>query len=284
VNILTRDPFDAVPQHRYDHAPAAPSGDLLVDPTLIVDSDGKRILLCDEIADSGLCDRLLGWFPRMRGWVGAVAGRDEARLSGLKNSHAVFGYTAPVPLRRRYGGSVSALNYRYPRAATALEALALRCADQFAEQMPDEWAQHNSEVRDGIDAGWLMANGRAPWTSCIVNHSSAMAYHRDASNVKGSMSAMVVLRDDAVGGGHLHVPELDVILACGHGSLSIFDGCSTLHGVTPMTGLKRGHRFSIVFYAKREFRDVLPPGQEVRRAQQRATASAERQVGREEGP
>ena len=289
MNILTRDPLDTIPQYRYDHAPAAPTGDLVTGTTVVENSDGERLLLYGSLAgaDLELCDRLLQWFPRLKGWKESKKGNapsSAGRLSGLKNSHCVFGATPPVPLRKRWGASISGFNRRYPTAATALESLAVACADQFAEQMPDEWAHHNSEVRGSIDAGWLMAGGRAPWTSCIVNHSSAMAYHRDASNIKGSMSAMVVLRDDAVGNGHLHIPALDVILACGHGSLSIFDGCASLHGVTPMTGLERGHRFSVVFYAKREFRDVLPPGQEVRRAQQRSTASAERQVERQEAP
>jgi hypothetical protein len=287
VNLLTRDPLDAIPQYRYDVAPAAPSGDLVADTTVIENSDGQRLLLYGSLEGGELCDRLLKWFPRLRGWQDSKQAERRTgtgRLSGLKNSHCVFGATPPVPLRSRWGASISQMNLRYPGAAVALESLAVACADQFAEQMPDEWAHHSSEVRGNIDAGWLMAGGRAPWTSCIVNHSSAMAYHRDASNIKGSMSAMVVLRDTVVGGGRLHIPALDVILACGHGSLSIFDGCKTLHGVTPMTGLERGHRFSIVFYAKREFGEALPPGQEVRRAQQRTTASAERQVERQEAP
>jgi hypothetical protein len=54
-----------------------------------------------------------------------------------------------------------------------------------------------------------------------------------------------------IGGGLLYLADYDVYLAVPHGSISIFDGQSVLHGVTPFTITSHdAWRYTLVAYAK----------------------------------
>jgi hypothetical protein len=262
-----------VTEERRTYVPASLTAERF-DGGVVEDRDGADLLFYgalppDGDGDGDDADRVFEWLTKFRDWMGTAAKSNEFRLSGIKNAHVVFGHSPPVPLRRRYGAAASHFTLQYPGVTMALERIAARCAAVYAAEMPEAYQIHTDAVAD-IHPGWLLGNGSVPWTSGIINRSSVLPYHKDAANVVGSMSAMVVFRS-GVDGGELHVPALDLVLPCDHGSLSIFDGCRHLHGVTPFSRKSGGERFSIVFYAKREFLKADPPGVEVRRAQRRAT-------------
>lgn len=250
-----------------------PTDDDLVIDDHVVYSAGRPILYHGQLPDDRTATLIGDWIHRQfDGWQGNLPGSNEFRLSGLKNAHRTFGYTGPVPLRRRWGATSTTFNRDWPRAAYVLERLAEECAAEFARLLPDQYQQHLDTVAD-IHPGWLI--GSSPWTSGIINKSSAMPYHRDSGNVSGSWSAMVVLRRDGnADGGMLHVRDYGVFLRCPDSSISIFDGQGATHGVTPFPP-DRGERYSIVFYSKRDVASASPPGEELRRAQTRATAAAD---------
>jgi hypothetical protein len=85
-----------------------------------------------------------------------------------------------------------------------------------------------------------------------------------------------------IGGGMLYLADYDAYLAVPHGSISIFDGQSVLHGVTPFTVTSHdAWRYTLVAYAKSGMRSCSPdPKDEVERAAIRATDADRRKAER----
>jgi hypothetical protein len=239
-----------------------------------IDAETGCPVIAHSTVDFGeIGEALFEWAPHMP-WKGEGSSKNEVRLSGINNAHVIFGYAAPVPMRRRWAASSTAFNREYPKAAYALEVLAAQCSDWFEANLPEAYENHLQAI-DGLHDGWKLA-GRAPWSSGIINKSAALRYHRDSGNSVGSWSAMIVMRK-GVGGGLLHVRDLDVYLACDHMSLSIFDGQALTHGVTPLVHSEDPEeiRISIVFYTKTGIVRAEAPGDEIIRGQIRASRGIE---------
>lgn len=262
-----------------EYAPVPQYAADLLDDVLLRDSGtGKfvgahRRLVGDDSAV--LADRLRLWGRGYRDWFGKNPTKHSFRLSGINNQHRTFGFAAPSPLRQNYGSRISRFNLEEPAAGLLLDRLAVRCWEQFVDLLPAA-AGHHREITEAIHPGWLMGGGLSGWTSGIINRTAALPYHRDSGNLPDSWSAMVVLRDQ-IDGGHLDIPELGAVLRCDDLSLTLFNGQSYLHGVTPFTSRSNaGYRFSFVFYTKSGFANAAAPGvDEIRRAQRRATENAD---------
>lgn len=212
----------------------------------------------------GLIDRLA-----VMTYDGTVANANEFRLSGFNNAHRTFGYSAPVPLRRRWGCSSCGFNREEPDVAERTERIARHLWTVFETGAPEEAEAHRSLVDDAIHPDWHW--GGAPWTSGIINRTAALPYHRDAGNLKGAWSAQLTLRKN-VDGGFLHFPEYGLYLAVPSRSALLFSGQSTWHGVTPLKPTApRSYRYSMVLYAKAGCRDCGPAADEHRRAAKNRT-------------
>lgn len=210
-------------------------------------------------------------------WEGGTGNGSEFRLSGFKNAYRTFGSSSPVPLRRRYGCSICDFNREYPRLTARLEEFARLAVDVLDEGAPDV-AKRLREVTDEINPAWRL--GGTPWTSGIINKTSALPYHRDAGNVPGAWSAMLGLRR-GVTGGALHLAEWGVYLAVPDRSITLFDGQSVLHAVTPFRRESAGaFRYTIVTYAKAGTRKCLAGEAEVHRAQRLRSEAEEREAER----
>jgi len=192
------------------------------------------------------------------------------RLSGVAVTHRTFGYQPPSPLRRRMGCCRSQFNVEYPRAMDVLAEFCRVAEHVFRIQAKDVHDRTGRAVREKIAGPWLIAG--TPWTSGIINQTAALPYHKDNGNIIGSWSAMLGCRD-GVAGGLLHLADYDVYLPVAHGSITIFDGQSVVHGVTPMRMTKsNGWRYTCVTYAKTMMSHcAADPADELRRAQIRAT-------------
>jgi hypothetical protein len=83
-------------------------------------------------------------------------------------------------------------------------------------------------------------------------------------------------------GGMLYLADYDVYLAVPHGSISIFDGQSVLHGVTPFSVSSHdAYRYTLVCYAKSGMKACSPnPEDEAERAAIRATDADRRKAER----
>jgi hypothetical protein len=85
------------------------------------------------------------------------------------------------------------------------------------------------------------------WTSGIINKNSQQNYHFDDMNIKNMMSAMITLKHN-VAGGYLTFPEYKVAFEVKNRSVIFFCGSNILHGVSPISQLRDGKRYTVVYY------------------------------------
>lgn len=168
------------------------------------------------------------------------------RAGGIRNISRVFGYTARQPLMQR--NSCRACNGASlaPEVHGAICGAADPLADHLETLVPERVAADRALVHAAVHGDWLLGES-AWWTSGVVNRTSPLPYHYDKNNFP-AWSAMVVIRR-AVRGGHLHVPEYDLVVDCRDGDVVYFNGSDLMHGVTPMRRIERsGYRLSAVYY------------------------------------
>lgn len=257
------------------HHQAAPATTVLSGDVVLRDEHGSTVavqLVCPEAQwFDGLAYALRGLT-----WDDGTTGKrsSQARLSGMRYMSRVFGFTEPKPLRKRYGCAAAALTNDTPYVATALSTFTAAAWDALRANAPTDAAVHDELVTSRIHKDWLI--GGLPFTSGIINNNAALPYHRDSGNIRGTWSAMLVLRRH-VEGGALHLPEYDVTFAAEDRSLILFDGQAAYHGVTPLRKMRRdGYRFSMVYYAKSAMRQCGCASDEARRAAVKATERVER--------
>lgn len=199
------------------------------------------------------------------------------RLSGVAVTHRTFGYQPPVPIRRRYGCSRSQFNTEQPAAMRVLTEFCAVAEYVFRSYAHDAHEHTVDIVVPRVAPAWRIAG--TPWTSGIINQTAALPYHVDRGNFAGSWSAMLGARH-RVEGGYLHLADYDTYLAIDHGSITIFDGQSVVHGVTPLTKVgPGGYRYTTVTYAKRDMKVcAADPREEVKRAARETTQAEDRRL------
>lgn len=155
-----------------------------------------------------------------------------------------FGYKPRSALRQR-GCGPNQFAAEHPEANDALVEIAQRTQHYYGKVLPNELAMHH-ESAARIKNEYRI--GGTVFTSGIINRNSPLPYHLDAGNVRGVRSILIGMRKN-VAGGYLVLPEYRLALRVGDGSLSVFDGQSLVHGVTPMKKTAEdGERYSIVLY------------------------------------
>ena len=194
------------------------------------------------------------------------------RLAGPTYYGEIFCTTEMRPIRKRNAASSSMLDIYYPDMSRTLWELVGRGWARLRKMCPG--------LYDAIDSApqarkeWRI--GDTPFTSGVLNASASLPYHRDRGNVPHTGSVMWVSRK-LVRGGHLHIPELNAVVDCGHGTLLIFYGEIFWHGVTLMQGLSRhgAERYSVVAYAKNMLLQAESPQEEHYKAALRGTRLAD---------
>ena len=252
-----------------------PGAEIIEGNAALVDEDTGEVSALQVIAVPDLANRLAFELGHIK-WDAPINARgksaNEGRLSGMVVTHRTFGYTPPVPLRRRWSCAASRFDIAEPTASEAISEYIVAAEHVFRTQAGDKYEATAGKVLEEIPAAWRIAG--SPWTSGIINNTAALPYHRDSNNIKGSWSAMLAIRNN-VEGGLLHLADYDVWLRVPNGSISIFDGQSVLHGVSPfkLSG-PNAYRYTIVSYARKGLRVCCPdPKGEPRRAALAATAA-----------
>jgi Oxygenase domain of the 2OGFeDO superfamily len=261
------------------HAPKPGPDAVIIDRDVaIIDADTGEVVVAYVVAAESIASRLAAGLRHVR-WDSDIytAVNTTTRLSGMAVTHVTFGYQPPQPVRRRYGCSRSQFNSTYPEAMDALADFCRLAEHTFRIQAPDVYDRTAKAVHETIAPAWRIAG--TPWSSGIINQTAALPYHRDRSNIPKSWSAMLGCRS-GVDGGLLHLVDYDVHLAVAHGSISIFDGQSVTHGVTPLHMAKpHAYRYTAVTYAKSAMGVCCPdPTQEVRRAAIAATVDEDKRA------
>lgn len=192
---------------------------------------------------------------------------NNLRNSGMKNVACSIGFTTRKPLWRQFACQSCTFARDYPEIHATIENAAATAWQQISEILPEQ-AAHTTELASAVHDDWRMVG--TPWTSGVVNLTSALDYHFDRNNFKGAWSAMIVVRRGARG-GHLHLPEYDVALPCRDGDLLFFPASGLLHGVTPIDLEPNGYRITTVYYSLRAMKSCLPIKEEHERMAEYAT-------------
>ena len=184
--------------------------------------------------------------PLRRALLAVDTGGSATTINGRSRT---FGYAPRRPIVWREACSITALGRDYPEIERVLESY----ADQFAAMLgaiDPSLVQRGRDELASVLLDWRMGEAKL-WTSGVVNDTAQLPYHRDGFNFP-VWSAMPVLRR-GTRGGHLHLPEYDLVVPCGDGSVTFFEGYRLVHGVTPITRVKakEGYRISCVYYALR---------------------------------
>jgi hypothetical protein len=221
--------------------------------------------------DSG--EPVLGYWPLgdvsdLRRAVRGVRIHENVRAaSGRRNRARVFGYTPRRPVQRREACNATGLSQDQPEEHAILNAWAATLLNMIRELDPTI-PEHDEATMREVLPEWRMAG--TTWTSGVVNQNSQLPYHRDGFNFP-TWSAMPVLRR-GVAGGHLHLPEYDLTVACRDGWGVFFCGQQLVHGVTPMRRTAPdGYRFSVVYYALRGMKDCHTYAEETAHARRKRT-------------
>lgn len=190
------------------------------------------------------------------------------RTSGLVTSSKIFGYKPRNEIRGLACGATS-LAKTQPEQARALKAYASVAAEHYNRVNAELAQKHEQLTKERVLPEYTMDGSM--FTSGIVNHNNPLKYHFDSGNYVGVWSAMFAFKKD-IEGGHLACPELDLGFKCSGGSLTMFDGQSILHGVTPIKKMSPSAvRYTVVYYSLKNMWSCLPFGEELKRARDKRT-------------
>ena len=263
-------------QQRATAPPPGPDSLVIDGDAMIIDEASGEVVAVQVVSDESLANEVARKLRHLSYWNDPL-GKSSVRLSGISSLHHTFGFTAPAPLRRRWGCSVARFDSEYPDIVELLYEFTKSAERKMRQYAPDAYAHSAEAVMSVIPQAWRIAG--TPWTSGIINNTAALPYHRDSGNIKGSWSAMLGARHD-MDGGVLHMVDYDCYLSIPHGSISIFDGQSVLHGVTPMKPLSgNAYRYTVVVYSKSGMKSCCPdPKDEPARAAANATRSVDKRL------
>lgn len=201
------------------------------------------------------------------------------RTTGLKSRSRVFGYSPRVTVRQDYC-HLTSLAHESPKEHDVICDYARQVVALYAGESPEVYEKHEEAANERVDGEWKIPG--TPFTSGIINKNNKLKYHFDSGNFKDVNSCMLAFKHN-VRGGYLALPEYDLGLEIANNSVTIFDGQSILHGVTPFYELAPdAYRYTVVYYSLDQMWKCLPLGEEVARiqniksARERARARGER--------
>jgi hypothetical protein len=199
------------------------------------------------------------------------------RASGIRNESQVFGYVGRRALLKREGCRACSAADSAPDAHAVLVDAARELAAHFTILHPSQARADRALVESRVLPDWRMAGSW--WTSGVLNRTSALGYHYDRNNFRGTWSAMICCRR-GVRGGHLHLPGYDVVIPCADGDVVYFPGSLLMHGVTPFTRTTDdAYRFTAVYYSVSGMAHCGPADVELAAARTARTAREERIAG-----
>lgn len=190
------------------------------------------------------------------------------RYTGSRNTSRTFGNRPRKPVMGQEACMLTRLADEQPEVHQYLVDYSEVMGDALGAAFP-EIAVADRETIEKVLPEWRLSTGSL-WTSGVINSESALPYHRDGNNFE-AWSAMPVIRRN-VSGGHLHIPEYDMVVPCQDGYAVMFYGKGLIHGVTPMRVTKPGgYRISVVYYALQGLKDCHTYAVETAEARRRRT-------------
>jgi len=183
------------------------------------------------------------------------------RASGLLTISRIFGY-APRNTMRKLPCRATQTIIKFPDYHKQLEKAGSYLTEFYRLYNPEQLGKHKELTQKNNSVSYTLPDG--VFTSGIINVNNALRYHYDSGNYNDVWSAMITLKKD-IAGGYLSIPELGVGIELSHKSALFFDGQSIMHGVTPITRLKKeSKRYTIVYYSLARLWACLPYKEEIK--------------------
>lgn len=234
----------------------------VVAPAVVTDAEGTPLLA-------------IGRYPRKEltalraAFRGYPMGQTNRRGgTGFRNRSTVFGYLSRDIIKQRDGCRACAAASGAAALHGVIADSAAKLGELFADLVPERARRDQERAAAVVHDEWRLPG--SPWTSGVLNDTSPLPYHYDRNNLD-TWSGMVVVRR-GVRGGHLHVPELNLVVECRDGDVVFFAGWHWLHGVTPIQRTaKDGYRFTAVYYTVERMRHCLSPTEEMEWARRQRT-------------
>jgi hypothetical protein len=191
------------------------------------------------------------------------------RTAGLSTFSRTFGYLPRLTLKRDFCTN-SAMATQNPKQHKIVMDFGQHLAKLYKTEFPEVYENHLKLTSENVLNQYIIPG--TPFTSGIINKTTALHYHFDAGNIQGVFSNMVVLKN-GIRGGHLSCPEFNIKFELKSGSVIFFDGQKILHGVTPIQKIHpHGYRYSAVYYSLKGMWNCLPIAEEVNRIRDRKLA------------
>tara|TARA_R110002126_G_C10430917_1_gene498148 strand:+ start:1120 stop:1635 length:516 start_codon:yes stop_codon:yes gene_type:complete len=135
----------------------------------------------------------------------------------------------------------------------------------YKKHRPTDYKEAMQHVAENIHPDWV-SSSKTPFLTANINVNHAIRYHRDAGNIRNSYSNVLILKRDLVG-GHLVLPEYNVVLSQNDRFLVLFNGQDLIHGVTPIKpDGPNPQRASLVWYTLGGMTHCQTPEDELTRA------------------
>lgn len=237
--------------------------------TIVIDAEtGDPVLMYAKLEDAGALRRAM-MSVDCRGGV--------QRTSNYRSRSRTFGFAPRRPVMGRESCSLTSICTEQPEVARLLETYADQFSQLIAAELPGI-VERNQATLDDVLPAWRMGEAKL-WTSGVINDTAALPYHRDGFNFP-TWSAMPVVRR-GTRGGHLHLPEWNLVVPCDDATVTYFEGWRWVHGVTPISRVKRreGYRISVVYYALRGMKNCREAAEEAAYGRSRRT-DREREMAR----
>lgn len=138
-------------------------------------------------------------------------------------------------------------------------------SDLFKEHVPDRWAVQQERVSH-THPDWIIPG--TVYSTLTVNKTFRTAAHLDAGDLAEGFSNMFVIKQGAVKGGHLVLPNFRIAVKLDNLDLVMFDA-HEWHGNTQIIVGKGGVRCSVVCYYRTKMEECLSAKDEYFRVKNR---------------
>lgn len=234
-------------------------------------SGGQLVMVYVELGDDLIAAPPLS---ALRAALPHVKYTPRDRSSGMIGYTRTFGYQPRMALRHDFC-TQAGLALEMPDVHACLEHGADVVSEYYARYAPHCFAAHE-QIAARVRPEYHLR--QTPFTSGIINQSNPLPYHFDAGNFPDVWSGMLTFRE-AHAGGYLCFPEFRLAIQLSDKSLLMFDGQSTLHGVTPIRLLSDlAMRYTVVYYSLKGMWKCASNAEEVQRIRRLRTTREQRRV------
>ena len=195
----------------------------------------------------------------------------STRTSGAKTKSSVFGYMPRNALRYNYCRKTVSTKTEVNNWNTLVDFAKHKLMPFYVENF---YLDAEKKMQEKILTDWKI--DETIFTTISINFNQLIKTHTDAFNTKGSLSNVLILKENARG-GELYMPEYDAYIPQNHGDLTVFRGEEILHGVCECD-ISKGYRASLVFYQLEQLKNCYPYLKELKNAQEWYEQSAKNRL------